>query len=133
MMGGIERWIPIVALEEAVVFAPHMPLSLQLLRGYIVAKLFALFGGVVCSYDVVLSVMLSVQLVVQLPLLAMSVGKKSGRKRVFFEACGGEAGRRSDGARGCSVLSLGDCGEGDGGCGDEYGECGSVSSSNCAG
>ncbi|KAH7824039.1 uncharacterized protein MONOS_1668 [Monocercomonoides exilis] len=43
-------------------------------------------GGVVCAYDVALSVMLSVPLVVQLPLLAAYVGTKSGSKRIFAAA-----------------------------------------------
>ncbi|KAH7819779.1 uncharacterized protein MONOS_8486 [Monocercomonoides exilis] len=66
-MDDIERRLRIVVPEAIGVYGRHIPLSLQLLRGYVVA----------------LSVMLLVPLVVPLPSLAASVGTKSGSKRIF--------------------------------------------------
>ncbi|KAH7820989.1 uncharacterized protein MONOS_10757 [Monocercomonoides exilis] len=69
----------IVVSEAAGVYAQHMSLllplllALQTLRGYVVARQAVLFGGVVCAYDVVLSVMHSVPLVAPLPSLVAQV------------------------------------------------------------
>ncbi|KAH7815052.1 uncharacterized protein MONOS_11902 [Monocercomonoides exilis] len=58
----------------------------QTLWGYAVARRKVLYGCVVCAYDVALLAMLSVPLVELLPLLAASVGTKSGNKRIFAAA-----------------------------------------------
>ncbi|KAH7823610.1 uncharacterized protein MONOS_9489 [Monocercomonoides exilis] len=78
-MDDIERLLRIVVPEAAGAYGQHMPLSLQLLlspralqtlREYVVTRRAMLYGGVVCAYDVALSVMLSVPLVAPLPSLA---------------------------------------------------------------
>ncbi|KAH7816485.1 uncharacterized protein MONOS_15632 [Monocercomonoides exilis] len=79
-MDDIERLQLIVVTEAAKVYV------LQTLRGYVVARLAALIGGVACAYDVALSAMLSVPLVEPLPSLATSVGMKEENNRLFSAA-----------------------------------------------
>ncbi|KAH7826685.1 uncharacterized protein MONOS_7943 [Monocercomonoides exilis] len=88
-MDDVERWLQIVVPEAAGVYGRHMSLSLQTLRGYVVARRAVLYGGVILS-------------------LVASVGLKLDTKYLFGSECECVLGsynlRRGDWARDCRIL-----------------------------
>ncbi|KAH7817372.1 uncharacterized protein MONOS_12392 [Monocercomonoides exilis] len=114
-MDNMERQLGIVVPEEAELYAQHILLSPQTLRGYVVARRGVLYVGVVCEYNVALSAMLSVPLVAQLPSLSASVGTKLVISRslewIARRVCGENQGEpdeagRSDGSVVVEALGL---------------------------
>ncbi|KAH7826642.1 uncharacterized protein MONOS_16229 [Monocercomonoides exilis] len=115
-MNEIEIRLRILVPEAARVYARHKQMLLQKLSGYVEARWAVLFGGIVRTSDVVLSVMFSITLVAPLPSIDEYLLMKSGSKNIFVV----ELSRRvvvmnkvrgSDAESVCSVKSAGKVGE----------------------
>ncbi|KAH7825893.1 uncharacterized protein MONOS_3080 [Monocercomonoides exilis] len=82
-MNDIKIRLRILVPKAARVYARNKQMLLQKLLGFVVALREVLLWAVVCTYDVVLSVMLSIVLVAPLPSIDESLLMKSGNKNAF--------------------------------------------------
>ncbi|KAH7832418.1 uncharacterized protein MONOS_4616 [Monocercomonoides exilis] len=82
-MNYIKIRLRILVPEAARAYARHRQMLLKKLFGYVEARWAVLFGGIVCTSDMVLSVMLSITLVAPLPSIDECLLMKSGSKNVF--------------------------------------------------